>query len=106
MTGSGWHVEGTGGGCEVLSTRLEGGFVLVLEQNLSAPEWAVRDEDGTLYNEADYWTLGAYRPGAWMGEGDDTEPVVSDAFVSPLTPDTLREALETLLRALPTLLRF
>lgn len=93
-TGSEWRVDQTGGGCEALSTTLEGGYVLVICSNLSVPEWGDTDT-----------SLGAYRFGAWHGEDEDREPLLDDWTCAPLTPEVLSLFIYNALNALPTLLR-
>lgn len=99
VTGSRWNVEGTGGGCEALTTILEGGIVLVVEQNLCVPEWSTESEF-----DLD-WTLGAFGPEAWAGDSDYLDPIACDLFVSAFTPETFTAAIGTLLAALPALVR-
>lgn len=93
VTGSTWQVDQTGGGCTALSTTLEGGFVLVLCNDLNAPQWGDTD-----------LSLGVYRWGAWHGDDDDRDAVADDWTSAPVTPDVVRQMVGTMLDALPTLL--
>ena len=70
VTGARFSIEGTGGGCEVLSARLEGGLVMVIS-------------DGNLAADFDYMgarlDVAVYTAGGWDDGGDaiayiDREP--------------------------------
>jgi hypothetical protein len=84
ITGASFVTEGTGGNCEALVARLEGGMTLVLCSNLSVPQWGDRDTSVALYT-----------PGSWDDGGQDA---LRDEWTdAPLDADVLRQMIATVL---------